>query len=164
LAIPFGIASLHASSVYVGGAIATIGDRAFAQSNIVPDDSLGAESSVVTPNFDDLPVEVIDGGAQRGANLFHSFREFNIDEGRGAYFRNPTGIENILSRVTGGNRSDILGTLGVLGNANLFLINPNGIIFTVTVGYSGTIWWMLLGISGLRVGRWLISAVEGEVT
>jgi len=58
-----------ASSVCVGGVIATIGDRAFAQSNIVPDDTLGAESSVVTPNFDDLPVEVIDGGAQRGANL-----------------------------------------------------------------------------------------------
>ncbi|NEQ15589.1 MAG: filamentous hemagglutinin N-terminal domain-containing protein, partial [Moorea sp. SIO3E2] len=42
---------------------------------------------------------------------------------------NPAGIENILSRVTGGNVSNILGTLGVLGNANLFLINPNGIVF-----------------------------------
>jgi len=31
--------------------------------------------------------------------------------------------------VTGGNRSNILGTLGVLGNANLFLINPQGIAF-----------------------------------
>ncbi len=39
------------------------------------------------------------------------------------------GIENILGRVTGANSSEILGTLGVLGNADLFLINPNGIIF-----------------------------------
>jgi large exoprotein involved in heme utilization and adhesion len=31
--------------------------------------------------------------------------------------------------VTGANRSDILGRLGVLGDANLFLINPNGIVF-----------------------------------
>ncbi len=65
----------------------------------------------------------------RGANLFHSFREFNVEEGRSAYFTNPAPIENILSRVTGDNPSQILGKLGVLGNANLFLINPNGIIF-----------------------------------
>jgi filamentous hemagglutinin family protein len=39
------------------------------------------------------------------------------------------GIENILSRVTGGNASQILGRLGVLGDANLFLLNPNGILF-----------------------------------
>jgi filamentous hemagglutinin family protein len=71
----------------------------------------------------------IDGGAIRGSNLFHSFREFNVGDGRGVYFSNPAGIQNIISRITGGSRSDILGTLGVLGNANLFLINPNGIFF-----------------------------------
>ncbi|MCG5060680.1 MAG: filamentous hemagglutinin N-terminal domain-containing protein [Limnoraphis sp. WC205] len=71
----------------------------------------------------------IDGGAVRGGNLFHSFQEFNIREGRGAYFSNPDNIINILTRVTGGNISEILGTLGVLGNANLFLINPAGIVF-----------------------------------
>ncbi|MEB3216386.1 MAG: hypothetical protein VKN72_09145 [Nostocales cyanobacterium 94392] len=49
----------------------------FAQSsNIVPDDSLGADSSQVDENFLGLPLEVITGGAQRGINLFHSFREF----------------------------------------------------------------------------------------
>jgi len=94
---------------------------------ITPDNTLGAESSVVTP-VDPLN-DRIDGGATRGANLFHSFEEFNIDQGRGVDFANPDGIENILSRVTGGNPSNIFGRLGVLGNANLFLINPNGIIF-----------------------------------
>ncbi|MEL7245895.1 MAG: filamentous hemagglutinin N-terminal domain-containing protein, partial [Cyanobacteria bacterium J06573_2] len=33
------------------------------------------------------------------------------------------------TRVTGSNLSKIFGTLGVNGNANLFLINPNGILF-----------------------------------
>jgi large exoprotein involved in heme utilization and adhesion len=34
--------------------------------------------------------------------------------------------------VTGGNISQILGTLGVLGNANLYFLNPNGILFGPT--------------------------------
>ncbi|OKH25036.1 filamentous hemagglutinin N-terminal domain-containing protein [Chroogloeocystis siderophila] len=102
-----------------------------AQAQITPDTTLGSENSVVSPNvvINGTASERIDGGATRGANLFHSFQEFNIDAGRGAYFSNPAGIENILSRVTGNNPSNILGTLGVLGNANLFLMNPNGIIF-----------------------------------
>jgi len=101
------------------------------QAQIVPDNSLGNENSVVTPNVNirGINSDRIDGGAVRGGNLFHSFQEFNIDEGRGAYFSNPDNIVNILTRVTGGNISQILGTLGVLGNANLFLINPNGIVF-----------------------------------
>ncbi len=94
---------------------------------ITPDNTLGSEHSTVTPQ--NQLVDRVDGGAIRGTNLFHSFQEFNIGEGRSAYFANPTGIENIISRVTGGNLSRILGTLGVLGKANLFLINPNGIIF-----------------------------------
>ena len=97
---------------------------------IVPDNSLGAESSRVVPEtIDNLPSDRITGGANRGVNLFHSFREFNVGEGRGAYFANPNGIANIFTRVTGGNVSNILGVLGVQGNANLFLLNPKGIVF-----------------------------------
>jgi filamentous hemagglutinin family protein len=105
------------------------GDYTLAQ--ITPDGTLGAESSVVTPNLiiKDLPGDRLDGGALRGANLFHSFTDFNVKESQRVYFANPVGVSNILSRVTGKNPSDILGTLGVLGNANLFLINPNGIYF-----------------------------------
>ncbi len=113
------------SWLVTGGAISSSGDSALAQ--ITPDTTLGSENSTVTSTG---AVDSINGGATRGANLFHSFQELNVDEGRSAYFNNPDGIENILSRVTGGNPSNILGTLGVLGgNANLFLINPNGIIF-----------------------------------
>ena len=102
-----------------------------AVAQIVPDTTLGTENSIVTPNVNvgGGTADRIDGGAARGANLFHSFSQFNIRDGQRVYFANPVGIENILSRVTGNNLSKILGTLGVLGNANLFLINPNGIVF-----------------------------------
>ncbi|TBR60845.1 hypothetical protein B4U84_08395 [Westiellopsis prolifica IICB1] len=101
-----------------------------AQAQITPDSSLGAESSVVNPDvINGIPSDRIDGGATRGSSLFHSFQEFNVGAGRGAYFSNPANITNILTRVTGGNPSNILGRLGVLGNANLFLLNPKGIFF-----------------------------------
>ncbi|MEG4534182.1 two-partner secretion domain-containing protein [Microcoleus sp. D2_18a_D3] len=97
---------------------------------IIPDNTLGPESSRTVPDtINNLPSDRITGGATRGVNLFHSLREFNIGEGRGAYFENPSGISNIFTRVTGPNSSNILGTLGVLGNGNLFLINPKGIVF-----------------------------------
>ncbi|MEO0934311.1 MAG: filamentous hemagglutinin N-terminal domain-containing protein, partial [Cyanobacteria bacterium J06641_2] len=101
------------------------GNTAVAQ--ITPDQTLGKESSIVTPVSPN--VDRIDGGAVRGSNLFQSFQEFNVGEGRRVDFANPTGVENIFSRVTGNNPSNIFGTLGVLGDANLFFLNPNGIIF-----------------------------------
>ncbi|MBW4636177.1 MAG: S-layer family protein, partial [Iphinoe sp. HA4291-MV1] len=113
--------------------LATLASFAYfttARAQITPDNTLGAENSRVTQDvIKGIPSDRIDGGATRGANLFHSFQEFNINAGRGAYFSNPAGIANILSRVTGGNPSNIQGILGVLGKANLFFINPNGIIF-----------------------------------
>ena len=104
-------------------------DRLSAQ--IIPDESLGDETSRVTPNVEikGSPAELINGGALRETNLFHSFEQFNVDNGQRVYFANPTGVENIFSRVTGSNLSEIMGTLGVNGNADLFLINPNGIVF-----------------------------------
>ncbi|MDJ0774933.1 MAG: filamentous hemagglutinin N-terminal domain-containing protein, partial [Mastigocoleus sp. MO_167.B18] len=114
-----------------------VGNQVFAQSNIVPDRTLGNESSQVLPSSsDDSPVDRITGGAIRGKNLFHSFQEFNIGNESIADFINPSNdIQNILTRVTGNNPSNILGTLrvsngaGVTSNPNFFLINPNGIIF-----------------------------------
>ena len=110
-----------------------------ASSNNVPDATLGAERSQVIQKFGGLPIETITGGAQRGQNLFHSFSQFNVSTGRGAYFSIPNDVvRNVLTRVTGGSRSDILGTLGTyrandgsirVPGVNLFLINPNGIVF-----------------------------------
>lgn len=80
-----------------------------------------------------LGIQLVSGGTKNGANLFHSFTTFDIPVGRSVYFSNPTGVQNILARVTGGQRSLIQGTIGVLGgNANLFLLNPSGILFDQT--------------------------------
>ncbi|PSF35520.1 hypothetical protein C7H19_16020 [Aphanothece hegewaldii CCALA 016] len=100
---------------------------AITQAQVTPDTTLGKENSIV--NQIDVLNDKIDGGARRGGNLFHSFQEFNINEGKGVYFANPSGVMNIFSRVTGGNASQILGRLGVLGQSNLFFLNPYGIIF-----------------------------------
>ncbi len=105
----------------------SVNDRAIAQ--IVPDASLGAERSVVTPNtvIRGLPSDRIDGGAIRRSNLFHSFQQFSIGAGRGAYFANPAGIENILSRVTGNSRSEILGRLGCWAMPICFCLTRMGL-------------------------------------
>src|SRR5207249_2234084 len=86
----------------------------------------------------------ITGGTRPGggANLFHSFGQFNVPNNNIANFLNETGLptSNILGRVTGGNISNIFGTIQTtgFGNANLFLMNPSGFLFgpnaTVNVG------------------------------
>lgn len=77
----------------------------------------------------------ITGGTRPGGgpNLFHSFGQFNVPTNNIANFLNETGAptSNILGRVTGGNPSSIFGTIQTtgFGNANLFLMNPAGIVF-----------------------------------
>ncbi|GFE70825.1 filamentous hemagglutinin N-terminal domain-containing protein [Chroococcus sp. FPU101] len=72
---------------------------------------------------------VITGGTQAGKNLFHSFNQFSISNGSTAYFDNSITIDNIISRVTGGQISQIDGIIKANGAANLFIINPMGFIF-----------------------------------
>ncbi len=110
--------SLALVIVSTGGA----GNLAIAQ--VTADRSLG---TTVTPNGTTL--EITGGTSVSGTNLFHSFTSFSVQSGEIADFRNATTINNILVRVTGGTRSDIQGQLRAQGSANLFLINPNGILF-----------------------------------
>ena len=88
---------------------------------VIPDSTVG--TTIVSPT------NLIDGGTRSGNNLFHSFSQFSIPTNGSAIFNNPTDIQNIFSRVTGTTQSSIDGLIKTQGNANLFLMNPNGIVF-----------------------------------
>ncbi|MEM7595887.1 MAG: filamentous hemagglutinin N-terminal domain-containing protein, partial [Cyanobacteria bacterium P01_A01_bin.83] len=91
---------------------------------VIEDNTLSTD--VNTENNRDFTV---DAGEQRGNNLFHSFQEFSIPNNGSVYFDNGVTIKNIISRVTGSSISEINGLIKSNGAANLFLLNPNGIIF-----------------------------------
>ncbi|MEQ8757255.1 MAG: CHAT domain-containing protein [Coleofasciculus sp. G1-WW12-02] len=93
---------------------------------IVSDDST---DTIVTPDGNRFDIQ---GGklSGDGANLFHSFSEFGLDSGQIANFLSDPSIQNILSRITGGDPSVINGLIQISGGtSNLFLMNPAGIIF-----------------------------------
>ena len=118
------------------------GGQAQVTTTLKPDGTLGTAVSRRGTVYD------ITGGKRpgNGPNLFHSFDRFSVGTGDTVNFTSEqTGIKHILSRVTGGQPSDIDGQLRTDGQlraegANLYLLNPSGVLFgpkaTLDVGGS----------------------------
>lgn len=97
-----------------------------ASAEVITDGTLGRATSLSAPNYR----IAADLGQQFGGNLFHSFSQFNLKQGETATFVGPNSVTNIISRVTGGSRSEIDGTIrSEIPGANLLFINPMGFLF-----------------------------------
>jgi filamentous hemagglutinin family protein len=104
-----------------------------AQAQITPDTTL-TNPSIATPNGN---IQTITGGTIGAGNLFHSFSQFSVPTGNTARFIHPPTTRNLFVRITGNIASNINGVVQTRADnnntqpssANLFLLNPNGIIF-----------------------------------
>ena len=102
----------------------TLNNQIYAE--VITDGTLGAQLNLPGPDFQ---IEA-NLGQQLGGNLFHSFQDFNLQNHESITFSGPDSVNIIFSRVTGGNPSQINGTIrSTIPHAELFLLNPAGIIF-----------------------------------
>ncbi len=114
---------LHHASAFLVTALAAVST---ANAQIVTDGSLG---EIV--NFGDGNATILQSnGTTSGANLFHSFSTFNVNNGATVEFDGNDSIQNVISRVTGGSASQINGILrSNIDGADFFFINPAGVTF-----------------------------------
>ncbi|WP_353572443.1 filamentous hemagglutinin N-terminal domain-containing protein [Candidatus Albibeggiatoa sp. nov. BB20] len=97
-----------------------------AQADVITDGSLGAQLSLSGSDY----AITQDLGTLQGTNLFHSFEQFSLATGESATFSGDANIQNIFSRVTGGQISTIDGLIrNTIPNADLYLMNPAGVVF-----------------------------------
>ncbi|MCX7596810.1 MAG: filamentous hemagglutinin N-terminal domain-containing protein, partial [Fischerella sp.] len=115
---------LIAIPIAIVGSLTAINSARAQLPPIAADGSLS--TTVSTPDGSNF---TINNGDRVGENLFHSFSRFSVPNNGSAVFQNPTDVQNVISRVTGGSLSNIEGLIKAQGSANLFLLNPAGIVF-----------------------------------
>jgi filamentous hemagglutinin family protein len=122
---------MASTSVFLGCCSASL----FSWAGAILDGSTGTDTTGLSFTGDMVISHEV--GTMEGANLFHSFSDFNINAGESATFTGPGSIDNVVSRVTGSSTSTFNGPLnalidpstGQLTGANFYFINPNGLIF-----------------------------------
>ncbi len=126
------ITAVFAVSFVVIGAIPK------SEAQIATDGTVGQALSLSGPDYA-IPHTL---GTQAGTNLFHNFNTFHIHIDESATFTGPSGIGNVISRVTGGQESIIDGTLrSTIPGANFWFLNPAGVMFgeNATVDVPGSL-------------------------
>ena len=94
-----------------------------APAQITTDGTLGSALNLQGPDYQITP----DLGQQRGSHLFHSFKDFNLNSLESATFSGPNHIQTVMSRVTGGNPSNINGLFrSTIPGADMYFLNPYG--------------------------------------
>ncbi|MEZ4281192.1 MAG: filamentous hemagglutinin N-terminal domain-containing protein [Myxococcota bacterium] len=110
----------------------------FARAQVVFDDSLGTPGAApLDPGGTTYLIEADRGASVASggrSHLFFSFERFDVPVSETAEFRPGADIDTIVSRVTGGGASRIDGglrveTLGGGAGPDLFLLNPDGVLF-----------------------------------
>ena len=97
-----------------------------ANAEVTLDGTLGRTGALKGPDY----LIGADLGQQHGGNLFHSFQYFNLNNSESATFSGPNSVSNIISRVTGGNPSNIDGLIrSTIPNADMYFLNPYGMMF-----------------------------------
>jgi len=96
-----------------------------ANAEVTLDGTLGRSGALPGPDY----LIGADLGRQHGGNLFHSFKYFNLNRFESATFSGPNNINNVISRVTGGNPSNIDGLIRSTIPADMYFLNPNGLMF-----------------------------------
>ena len=135
--------------------------------------SLPVQAQAITPAVDGTGTTVllngnrfeITGGQISGdrANLFHSFQQFGLNQNQIANFLAAPGIQNILGRVVGGEASIINGLIQVIGsNANLFLMNPAGIVFGANASLNVPASFTATTANGIGFGNRWFNAIDAN--
>jgi filamentous hemagglutinin family protein len=110
----------------VAGALTNFLPGAASAQHITVDGRFSRAPTLVGPNYS----ITANFGKQVGSNPFHSFGQLGLSTGESAAFSGPATVNNIIGRVTGGNASSIDGKIqSNIAGANLYLINPSGIVF-----------------------------------
>lgn len=101
------------------------------QAQITPDSTVGTLANGATTSCVAALCDIT-GGSLQGTNLFHSFSDFSLASSTNTIQFTNALVTNTFVRVTGGQISNLNGTINASNTTNLYILNPNGITFGTT--------------------------------